>query len=105
MKNPTILSIPAPECHADARCGRFLSSRLRYSLCVYFLIMCGCTTEDICRDLKLSHERLELVRQGFKTEKRHFRLAPVRQEQDRGFGELWLTEQIAVSSCVGQHKN
>ncbi len=72
---------------------------------VYFLIMCGCTTEDICRDLKLSHERLKLVRQGFKTEKRHFRLAPVRQEQDRGFGELWLTEQIAVSSCVGQHKN
>ena len=43
---------------------------------VCFLFMRGCTPDDICRDLKISHERLELVRQSIETEMRNFGLAP-----------------------------
>ena len=43
---------------------------------VCFLFMRGCTPDDICRELKISHERLELVRQAVETEMRNFGLAP-----------------------------
>lgn len=43
---------------------------------VCFLFMRGCTPDDICRDLKISHERLELVRRSVETEMRNFGLAP-----------------------------
>ncbi|MCQ2404271.1 MAG: hypothetical protein MJ202_11190 [Lentisphaeria bacterium] len=43
---------------------------------VCFLFMRGCTPDDICRELKISHERLELVRQSVETEMRNFGLAP-----------------------------
>jgi hypothetical protein len=43
---------------------------------VCFLFMRGCSPDDICRELKISHERLELVRQSVETEMRNFGLAP-----------------------------
>jgi|GEM_PF-2360152 len=43
---------------------------------VCFLIMRGCTSDDICRDLKISHERLELIKIATAVEMRNFGLAP-----------------------------
>ena len=43
---------------------------------VCFLFMRGCAPDDICRELKISHERLELVRKSIETEMRNFGLAP-----------------------------
>ena len=43
---------------------------------VCFLFMRGCSPDDICRELKISLERLELVRQSIETEMRNFGLAP-----------------------------
>ena len=43
---------------------------------VCFLIMRGCTEEDICRDLHITQERLELVKMTTAIEMRNFGLAP-----------------------------
>ena len=43
---------------------------------VCFLFMRGCSPDDICRTLRISHERLELIRKSTETEMRNFGLAP-----------------------------
>ena len=43
---------------------------------VCFLFMRGCSSDDICRELKISHEHLELIRRETEVEMRNFGLAP-----------------------------
>ena len=52
-------------------------------VCFYF--MKGASDDDICREIKISHERLELIRMTLAIEMRNFGIAPEdwRNEEER----------------------